>query len=412
MYSFDPKYFIYVNRTQVGPFLKNEIIDEIEKQNVGEDAHIWFEGMADWVKVKDLEELKDYVQYLPSTTALSQLQKRFQPIPDILESEPFDGQTSLPDFHDNTSQTTTLATSPTSFKKSPYLKTKGPLIFLGLILSVGVGLAVAYIYLSTKDDFWKSLDATPEQIAEIKSTIERKQDQNALFYLSKMKGNSREPQLVIATNLPDHTDLKAELFGIRSTLLGALDVHVSMKLKIENGMAIANPLRHADGTFLPLGVYKLRLTCSECSVDGSPSETWMPNPVFVGELNSSYQAELAQFRKIQQKQLESEAFELAESYRFLHQLIQDRLRKKTLTSQQTTMFAQLGEVLTQHSAEAISQHYVLAPLYRELLVIHQGLRQMPAELGILRQQLNHLKEKQDRMVAQSRQSMAEVLDAD
>lgn len=414
MLSLEPKYFIYANQTQVGPFTKNQLVDEIEKQNVGEDAFVWAEGMSDWTKLKRFSELNDYVQYLPQKTSIHNLQMQSDVYANLTEKILANRPFRLKNFAEAINKNATAAKENVAqyanletIKNLPMvLSRKALAIIAGAGLAVVLS-AVGYVQYN-KPTVWDQIEATSNQVSEMKSTISQSSADKAFFTIAPLKSAGSDPRFAIATNLPDKTVLKLEFHGIRSTLLGALGAKIETQVSVEEGLALTAPLRRGDGIFLPVGLYKVKITCASCG-EGEQT-TWLSAPVTIGTFDASYTAELAKFHSLIPKQVESEFVELSESAKFLYEVIFDRTRKRPLSAQKTQMFAQLGEILNEHAEADFNDHYVLAPLYKELRSIHTGLKQMPTDLGSLRRRLDDLQAKQPQIRKNLQSNLTSVLE--
>ena len=55
------KYFVIVNEERKGPFTT----EELSKKYLTEDMHVWCEGMDDWKKAGEIDELKVLTHQLP-----------------------------------------------------------------------------------------------------------------------------------------------------------------------------------------------------------------------------------------------------------------------------------------------------------------------------------------------------------
>lgn len=55
------KYYLHDGKVQLGPFT----VDELKQHNINKDSLIWTEGMADWKKAEELEDLKTYFASVP-----------------------------------------------------------------------------------------------------------------------------------------------------------------------------------------------------------------------------------------------------------------------------------------------------------------------------------------------------------
>lgn len=55
------KYFYLDGGKKLGPFIKDELIDE----NLNRDSRIWYYGLEDWTKLSDIIELKEIFSSLP-----------------------------------------------------------------------------------------------------------------------------------------------------------------------------------------------------------------------------------------------------------------------------------------------------------------------------------------------------------
>jgi hypothetical protein len=51
------EYFFYDGQKQIGPISK----DKIGEYNFTEDTLVWFDGLEDWIKLKDIEELRRFI---------------------------------------------------------------------------------------------------------------------------------------------------------------------------------------------------------------------------------------------------------------------------------------------------------------------------------------------------------------
>lgn len=426
MYSFEPKYFIYAQDVQVGPLLRTQLVDEIEKQNLGQDAFVWAEGMRDWVRLSQYQELERYVEYLPETTNLfglqrqSELFKSAHRLTAMIEEDEAGPQPAsvLQTGSQEVSTAATAVVLPQEIQKLQAIIARvqnWKTVFKNkYVLSIGAGVLLGLsfaIYQGTRPSLWEHLQATPEQIKDMRWAQSQTGAENAIFTLAPMKGDPREPRFALATNLPEGTRLQVSFVGIRSTLVGAMGAHLSTEVEVQNGFAVTRVLRRADGAFMPVGAYKVKVDCVSCAQKENQQTVWMERPVFIGEATGDYKSQLAQFHQLMTEQAQSELQELNEIYQFLYQVIGDRLRKKPLSSQQRVMFQQLGEVLKPQPDEGLAEHFVLHFLYRDLIGIYQGLQQMPAELGVLRRQLDQLQAKHHQAQAGLKNSFLRLLDS-
>ncbi len=55
------KYYTHNGKDQAGPFT----LEELTKQNINSSTMIWYEGIENWVKAGDIEELKSLVTIVP-----------------------------------------------------------------------------------------------------------------------------------------------------------------------------------------------------------------------------------------------------------------------------------------------------------------------------------------------------------
>lgn len=55
------KYYIHVNKTQKGPLTE----DELKKENISGDTYIWYHGLEDWKKARELPELNELLHPSP-----------------------------------------------------------------------------------------------------------------------------------------------------------------------------------------------------------------------------------------------------------------------------------------------------------------------------------------------------------
>jgi hypothetical protein len=74
-------YFIYNGNDQLGPFS----LEELKKQKISRQTLVWFDGLADWTPVENIQELGDLINTPPPPPG-----KPFvQPPPVIEASAPY-----------------------------------------------------------------------------------------------------------------------------------------------------------------------------------------------------------------------------------------------------------------------------------------------------------------------------------
>jgi len=73
------EYYIVINKQQQGPFN----VEKLKNQKIKRDTLIWYEGLENWVKAEQIEELKEFLKIIPP------------PIPEVKSDEAQDYSVNL-----------------------------------------------------------------------------------------------------------------------------------------------------------------------------------------------------------------------------------------------------------------------------------------------------------------------------
>ena len=57
-----PSYYVYVNGQQQGPFTSTQIVEKIAAKTIDKNAHVWKEGMAEWMPINKVNDLKNLIK--------------------------------------------------------------------------------------------------------------------------------------------------------------------------------------------------------------------------------------------------------------------------------------------------------------------------------------------------------------
>lgn len=72
------KYYLHENGEQLGPFS----LEDFQSKNLQPDTHVWTEGMSEWRKASEIEELKDLLSKIPPPFKAKQPSPK-APIPQV-----------------------------------------------------------------------------------------------------------------------------------------------------------------------------------------------------------------------------------------------------------------------------------------------------------------------------------------
>lgn len=388
--SRDTKYYIYTQEDQFGPFSQELIIEELQSENIGADASIWREGMADWQNIREVQEFKDYVHFLPESTQLKVIFKKdiwngdegeyqddveeLQIIPEAASSQSVEGSLQI---LGNSTKEVFPEPSPEKQGENQEPPQKSSALWWGLGLSfIPIVALAAGVYLFVAERNYKetleNLDATFSESQAFKNILSGKESQWNAIAIHKELGEQKEPTLLMAVPFPDQTRIAVTLVGESETLVGALHYQQRLELVVQNRMARTLPLRQPSGSYLPPGTYTATLSCLTCH-QNKYKNLQFKQKIVVGVTNQeAYKEELRIFHTLIRKQAESELVEVEE----IMSLLEEGLHAPQATDpEMVSIQQQLQQILFSINEDIARTSYFYGDMYLKLKSIYFKMTQ-------------------------------------
>ena len=134
--------------------------------------------------------------------------------------------------------------------------------------------------------------------------------QKASFTLIEKDSSLRDPVLMAATNLPVGSQVRIQISGDPTTLLGAHRFQKVIELSLSSKIFQTQPIREVTGQFIPAGFYDVKVTCTSCAK--GDQDLYEHRYLFGVENHESYKAELRSFHEQTRQNARLELNEIAD----------------------------------------------------------------------------------------------------
>lgn len=383
----DSKYYMYVNDEQFGPFSHQTIIDELQYERLGKDVFVWAEGMKDWTPLQKVESFAAYSKYLPEVSKISNELRNYswentqKELDEEFEQKRMDQFESFSVNRPSEAPTSSVMSEVESLAKNLQVPVKRRISFkfiaLGLTCAAVLAAGTMGVMYWQQQQFYgeilSHLEGTTLELARMRDTLNGKKTAWAPVSILKERGNTKEPSLFVAGNLPDGTRLSIILEGVPGTLVGALQQSTRVETVLKDRMAYTTALKRENGSALAPGLYSVRVECLTCT-EAHTRRMEIRNTIAIGMSDKKiYDRDLNDFHKIVRKQAESELMEVEEILRLVDERLLMTSFKKGVS--QEAIQQQLQETLYAINDDVAHTSYIYGAFYLQLKSIYHLMEQ-------------------------------------
>ncbi|MEZ4872273.1 MAG: DUF4339 domain-containing protein [Bdellovibrionales bacterium] len=257
------------------------------------------------------------------------------------------------------------------------------IVFGGLLIGWQIERAKRDQMLSKINGFEKS------KINEVLSSSFSKNGPQAHMVIER--ANTREPQIVLATNIPLGEKIKIKLQGVPQTLVGQTGFSFIKTIRLESSITKIGPVRQTNGAYIPMGEYSLEVFCHTCKT--IEDEVIFSGKEFIGgERDEYYFKNLISFRKSVEDRAQIELEEINDILETLKSQFNDSTRiyrqlRKSGGTQSKQQWAQFNNswLVTQNSirqalSELDKEGFASKLFYRDLYFETRSLSEQMMEL--------------------------------
>ncbi len=279
----DAEWYVSVSDGAEGPFNSSELQIYIIEKKLSGKTQVWNKTMPEWQNLSDVGFAAGDV-ILDPQVKLNSL--------NLTISENAQADQNLNFWIGQ--QRTQLP----FFKRSQSNKKQLPMLAVAGSLAVCIIGGVIY-FMSRADDFTDLRELTSEQNRELRMAHAEPAQSGLTGAIQLMGASTPFPRFAIAANVPNTQQLILTLNGIQGTLIGASKYKAVMRLTIQDGLLLTNPITNSKGEGLPVGEYEITLTCESCpdqKMGLSRTVKLADKKIFIGgEKNFDYDEKLRAF---------------------------------------------------------------------------------------------------------------------
>lgn len=377
-------FYILAQGRCMGPYPHHILVDHLMAEDIGADALVWREGMVGWVTISESEDFRGLALHVPPVSRLDHLPPRSsdQLIEDTIELDlgpesyleptasgdqlgPLGTRDGSHDFSGEQVEAGVKSPESTEIKTSRKRALGALMSVLGLILVMTVGV-VHYISSDPIGHFLERLDEAPFRVKEIRRVLSMPIEPVGSYAWGRLRSDSRLPQILLAANLPEGSELEVLIQGRRGTLVGALSARTSFSGRTMEGILISPVLRLASGGMLPEGNYDVSVRCVDCPTGSEAVVLTDPLRIIEGSM-AGYAERRAEFERNLKRQAESELAELND----MALTLVDAMKIKPLQGSSTSqgVIVQITEMLSAMSDSDLENDYLMPEGYRNLRTI-------------------------------------------
>ncbi len=325
-------WFIFRDERHFGPLSSKQVSRYLLKKWISIDHFIWRPGFSQWTKIKEIECFRacgseviknmndndfsraarvgtiDRIQFEQNQSDLSftnQVQTGVETIIDEVVQSPIiekiKGKIPAPYMAKIDRMVSSVGMS-----RREWLYRRASMILFIMTLVIGVTLLV------TSGPEKSFVDELPSDVKQKLYSVSQLPEttQKASFTLIEKDSSLRDPVLMAATNLPVGSQVRIQISGDPTTLLGAHRFQKVIELSLSSKIFQTQPIREVTGQFIPAGFYDVKVTCTSCAK--GDQDLYEHRYLFGVENHESYKAELRSFHEQTRQNARLELNEIAD----------------------------------------------------------------------------------------------------
>jgi hypothetical protein len=285
----EKKWFVYIGDHHEGPLSDREVYQRKQQGQVNQDSYVWREGMADWVLLSQVTDLKQAIEAMTAAEPPPSAKPHLELAPEPVEEAPPEMEPLIHASPAAEAKAAKALQAKTALKPSrrKQLAMKGLYIFAGTV-SVGISLiAFAFVGLvmasrssnikihtrirpiiekvSEKAPYLRSAfrmtptlsDVSSEDMADLENARVVGPELGVRIGIGLSESEPSRPAFYVSTNLPHRTKLDIQIIGDPETLLNRLQYNSQVTVTPQYGFGKSEAFLTENGQMLPKGDYQV-----------------------------------------------------------------------------------------------------------------------------------------------------------
>lgn len=280
-------WFVFRDERHFGPLNSKQVSRYLLKKWISIDHFIWRPGFPQWTKIKEIECFRacgaeviknmndddfssaarvgtiDRIQFEGSQNELSftnQVQTGVETIIDEVVHNPVVEKIRRKIPAPYLAKMDSMISS-VGMSRREWLYRRASMVLFVMTFIVGLSILI------TSGPDKSFVDELPSDVRQKLYSVSQLPEttQKASFTLIERDPSLKDPVLMAATNLPVGSQVRIEITGDATTLLGAHRFQKIIELSLSSKVFQTQPIREVTGQFIPAGFYDVKVTCTSCA---------------------------------------------------------------------------------------------------------------------------------------------------